>query len=248
MLKTSVKFMKTFSVTNPKPNPACEEDYFRSDGSALVCAECDASSEGQRKQWLLLVGKNSVIFGLATFSALNAKQDVKFSSVLLNQLMSFGTVAATIVTAAMQTASATSTVDTVVTSFAENVADLSSGSSGGVSHSSLCTVAGLGFMPNLWRAQLLNILFPAVLMAALAIFKNGKLSLLIGINCFFPDFLASFGKYLVCYRLEGEGTARLYGLTCPFLPEGAPSLAVAAGFATLSGQWDTVFLLVLINH
>ncbi|CAE7822474.1 pmpB [Symbiodinium sp. CCMP2456] len=199
----------------------CEEEYFRSDGSVLVCSKCDASSAGLGKQLLLMVGKSCAIFGLAAFSALSAKQEVKFSGVLLNQLMSFGTVAATILTAAMQTASATGTIDTLVTNFAENLVDLSSGSSSGVSHSSLCTVASLGLAPDLWKAQLLNILMPVLLVAALAVMKSGKLSLLIGINCFFPDFLASFGKYLVCYRLEEEGINSIYGLTCPFMPAGA---------------------------
>ena len=208
----------------------------------LVCTKCDASSAGQSKQLMLMVGKSCAIFGLATFSAFSAKREVKFSGVLLNQLMSFGTVAATILTAAMQTTWATSTIDTIVTSFAENVADISSGSSSGVSHSSLCTVANLGLAPDLWKAQLLNTVFPVLLMTALAVCQNGKLSLLIGINCFFPDFLASFGKYLVCYRLEEEGMRSIYGLTCPFMPAGA--FGGVAAFCVVGLTGTLIFLVV----
>ena len=36
----------------------------------------------------------------------------------------------------------------------------------------------------------------------LRLVKDPWLALVVGANCFLPEFCAGFGKYLVCYRIE----------------------------------------------
>ena len=56
--------------------------------------------------------------------------------------------------------------------------------------------------------------FPLILIAALALFKGPKLSLVLGVNVFLPGFTAAFGKYLIAFRRSEGGN-----LLMPFLPE-----------------------------
>ena len=171
---------------------------------------------------------------------MGASDEVKLSSVILNQLMAFGTVTATILTAAMQTASASGTVDSAMIFLTENIADISSGASGGISHSVECTVTSLGWAPALWKVQVLNSFFPMLLMAVFALFKGYKISLMVGINCFFPDFMAVWGKYAVCYRFEAESEHNLYGFQCPYLqniPLAFALTLILVLFAATIGIW-----------
>ena len=72
---------------------------------------------------------------------------------------------------------------------------------------------------RIWMAHLLRSAVPALLIALLGIVKvSGNaphslacaatsrkdpwLALVVGANCFLPEFCAGFGKYLVCYRVE----------------------------------------------
>ena len=191
----------------------CIKGYGLSDSSVLVCTRCDYGL----LQWVKLLVKSTVLFGIGVASVLKASHDVKFSGVLLNQLLSFGTVAATILAAAMQTLSSANAFDSLFAVVAANVADVSSGATGSSSQSLQCMLGDLGMTPSIYNAHLLSGLFPALLAGGYAC-KNYKIALLVGINIFFPDFFAYFGKYLVCYRFTGEGVHDTYGVQCPFLP------------------------------
>jgi len=72
-------------------------------------------------------------------------------------------------------------------------------------------------------AHLFSSIFPIILIAALAIFKGPKLSLVLGVNVFLPGFTAAFGKYLIAFRCKPESEGG--NLLTPFLPEFPGALA-----------------------
>ena len=80
-----------------------------------------------------------------------------------------------------------------------------------------------GFPTSLIYAHLFSTVFPLILIAALAIFKGPKLSLVLGVNVFLPGFTAAFGKYLIAFRCKPESEGG--NLLTPFLPEFPGALA-----------------------
>ena len=80
-----------------------------------------------------------------------------------------------------------------------------------------------GFPTSLIYAHLFSTVFPLILIAALAIFKGPKLSLVLGVNVFLSGFTAAFGKYLIAFRCKPESEGG--NLLTPFLPEFPGALA-----------------------
>ena len=74
-----------------------------------------------------------------------------------------------------------------------------------------------GFPTSLIYAHIFSSIFPLILIAALALFKGPKLSLVLGVNVFLPGFTAAFGKYLIAFRCKPESERG--NLLTPFLPE-----------------------------
>eukprot|EP00434_Breviolum_minutum_P037178 symbB.v1.2.032956.t1/scaffold3759.1/size89661/2 len=88
-----------------------------------------------------------------------------------------------------------------------------------------CLLRHFGFPTSLIYAHMFSTVFPLILIAALALFKGPKLSLVLGVNVFLPGFTAAFGKYLIAFRRSEGGN-----LLMPFLPE-FPGAAVVIPFA-----------------
>ncbi|CAE7351298.1 unnamed protein product [Symbiodinium sp. CCMP2592] len=83
----------------------CQKGYAISDRSVLQCAACATEWWQKLLQWAIMLAKHVVPFAVAAHSALQVEgaEEPKRSGVLINQLMSFATVAGTLLTVVAQT-------------------------------------------------------------------------------------------------------------------------------------------------
>ncbi|CAE7708298.1 unnamed protein product [Symbiodinium pilosum] len=83
----------------------CSVGYAISDNSVLLCTHCATVWWQQISQWMYMLAKHVLPFTLAAHSALQVQgaEEPKRSGVLINQLMSFATVAGTLLTVVTQT-------------------------------------------------------------------------------------------------------------------------------------------------
>ncbi|CAE7256002.1 pmpB [Symbiodinium sp. CCMP2592] len=216
---------------------SCAEEFARADSSILACTACEENPRKQLLRWVVFLGQRTFLFVLSAMSALGARSadEVKQSGVYLNQLMAFATVSMMMLTAAMQTDTAKDMQSSAVMFvFGTTLAVAEIGSGGGAGGaSSQCLLAYIGLRKTLWGAHLLDVAVAAALTSALAL-KDSRVALVAGLNCFLPNILASFGKYLVCYRFEPDLGGGLRGLQCPFLPEGPRAMGVLQVFLGLA--------------
>ena len=224
----------------------CAERYAPSDASVLVCVQCAESSVARALQVLAWLGKSALVFGVAAKSVLGSTGTAKASSIYLNQLLSFSTVASTVMSAMLQTPAAQELQEGVARFLfqaASLVMDVGSGQAvGGGGQSVQCILKYSGLQPSVWKGQVAFAAVVATLTALLAAAKGPRVAALVSINCFFPAFLGHFGRQLVCFRLgQTEG---LEGLDCPHVPSfpGGFALVVAITVLTaaviLRGWWS----------
>eukprot|EP00913_Durusdinium_trenchii_P009101 g8556.t1 len=132
----------------------------------------------------------------------------KISSILLNQLLAFGTVANIAAVASLNTKAAQDVKEYV----GEVVSDLlqrfllefqwSPGESSG-SMSTQCLLTYLHLPPEMWTAHVLASVVPVTLITIAAFAHDDPfLALIVGSNCFLPAFCANFAKYVVFFRTE----------------------------------------------
>ena len=222
----------------------CDAGYGMSDASVLLCVKCAESPWVTALQVCFWLGKNILIFGLAAKSVLGASQEAKSSSIFLNQLLSFATVAGTIVSAMLQTPAGEDLrngVTGVLLQALGIVMDVGSGQSASTGQSTQCLLEYFGLQPSLWKGQVAFAAMAATLTTALGVAKGWHVAILVGINCFFPSFLGHFGRQLVCFRL-GERE----DLYCPHAPGMGFAWVVAA--MTLSTAVILVAWWRLYNH
>ena len=206
----------------------CAAGYGMSDASVLLCVKCAESPWVTALQVCFWLGKNVLIVGLAAKSVLGASQEAKSSSIFLNQLLSFATVAGTIVSAMLQTPAGEDLrngVTGVLLQAVGIVMDVGSGQSASTGQSTQCLLEYFGLQPSLWKGQVAFAAMAATLTTALGVAKGWHVAILVGINCFFPSFLGHFGRQLVCFRL-GERE----DLYCPH----APGMGFAWVFAAMT--------------
>ena len=208
----------------------CMAGHEVSDRSVLVCVACAETLAMQVLQVAVWVGKMVLIFALAVKSVLGSSGSAKPSGVHLNQLMSFSTLSSAILSAMLQTRVARQVKDDAVGSFFQGAAvilDMGSGQAGsgaGMGLSLQCSLGYFGLQPALWKGHLAFTALATAFAAALASSSGLQVAMVVGINCFLPEFVGHFGRYLVCYRLQEN-----QGLQCPQAP------AFTGGFALVFG-------------
>eukprot|EP00434_Breviolum_minutum_P037181 symbB.v1.2.032959.t1/scaffold3759.1/size89661/5 len=197
----------------------CAESHGKADYNPLTCL----------KSIIFYVLKDLILFASAVASTLTASAEKKHSAVLLNQLLAFATVANIVTTGVMQTrlfAGFHEDTRQVLQSLGLLVNAAQAQADGGTAKD--CLLRHFGFPTSLLYAHLFSSIFPLILIAALAVFKGPKLSLVLGVNVFLPGFTAAFGKYLIAFRCKPESEGG--NLLTPFLPE-FPGAAVVIPFA-----------------
>ncbi|CAE7518251.1 CCR4 [Symbiodinium natans] len=210
----------------------CIETHGSADNTVLSCVPCATSVSKWAVQAFYSIVKDAVIFALAISSVMTAGSEAMHSTVLLNQLMSFATVAGTALSAVMQTSTfskLSESLQNLLVGSGIMVDVAQGGQSGGLSTS--CLAEFVGLPKTLWMAHILRSATPAVLIAFLSIYKDPWLALVVGTNCFLPEFCAGFGKYLVCFRVEKE--RRGGELMCSFLPDIPVATALITGMIIL---------------
>ncbi|CAE7351585.1 unnamed protein product [Symbiodinium natans] len=200
----------------------CTMGYGRGDSNILQCVHC--SSSPRQATWYagFFLAKNLALFTSAVVSA--SKGHRAASSTLLNQLMSFSAVAGITMSGAMQTN--TFKIEIGITAkdvfrvlmLPVSVAQGQTNAGGGMSGE--CLLELFNVEKSLHHTHVLMSLWPALLIACLAIAKGGWLAVVVGVNVFLPAFLAGFGKYLVAFRLRPESDPIAGGLRWDFLPPG----------------------------
>ncbi|CAE7353253.1 CCR4 [Symbiodinium sp. CCMP2592] len=218
----------------------CLDSHGPVDNTVLSCTPCPTTGSMWAWQVFFCIVKDVVIFVLAISGVMQASEEGKPSTVLLNQLMSFSTVAGTALSAVKQTGSfgkLSNRLQSMLVSSGMMVDVVQGGQSSGLS--TVCLAEFVGLPKTLWMAHILRSATPALLIVVLSIYKDPWLALVVGANCFLPEFCAGFGKYLVCYRIEKE--KRGGELTCAFLPD------IPAATATITGMIVLCFLLALFG-
>ncbi|CAE7193344.1 pmpB [Symbiodinium pilosum] len=220
----------------------CSTGFGRSDSSVLVCVKCAAGWKAEGLQLVYFVLSDVLLLAVATSSVLGASATSQDSSVLLNQLMSFATVAQTVLSAISQTAAYNQLssrlklwleVSGVVSAIAQGESSWSM--------SRECLLVSLGLPKTLWHAHLVSALLQGVLLALLICLQGFWFAFVVWTNCFAPSIAASFGRYLVGYRLEPESIGGK--MHWPFLPPVDNSYEFVFGMlvlclvATTGGWW-----------
>ncbi|CAJ1340853.1 unnamed protein product [Effrenium voratum] len=209
----------------------CAPGFGIENGVALSCSRCPTKVSQVAFQMTFIVLKAVGLFGLAIQGVLKATTEIKRSTVLLNQLMSFATVASTSMAAVMHTGTFQKLSGALqrVLLGVDFVSDTAQGAdSGGLS--TACIAEFLGLPSELWMTHVLHSVTPALLILALS-FRDPWLALVVGANCFMPEFCSFFGRYLVCYRVQSE--ERGGKLHCDFLPDIPAPVTTIAGIIAL---------------
>ncbi|CAE7029593.1 pmpB, partial [Symbiodinium sp. CCMP2456] len=196
---------------------SCNTTFGRSDSSVLVCVKCANGwfEEGLQLMYFLL--SDTLLLAVATSSVLGASATRQDSGVLLNQLLSFATVTQTVLSAMVQTAAYK-----MLSSSLRSCLDVSSFISGMAQGESSwtmsreCLLASLGLPKTVWHVHLLGSLLQGLLLVVLIGRQGFWFAFVVWTNCFAPSIAASFGRYLVGYRLEPESVGGV--LHYPFLP------------------------------
>ncbi|CAE6938127.1 unnamed protein product [Symbiodinium sp. CCMP2592] len=234
---------------------SCIEGYARADADILRCIRC-ATWTGAPKKVVWYVGffllKNLALFASAVVSVEGSKGQRATSATLLNQAMSFAAVAGVTMSGAMQTATFKNDLDNAAQVALQMLALPASvaqgqGSRDAGSMSGQCLLQLLHTDSGIHYVHALMSLWPAMLVAGLAVMKGGWLAAVVGSNVFLPAFIAGFGKYLVYFRLrpESDEDQALSALHLDFLPPGpqmtshvllriAAVLSAIVGFSALS--------------
>lgn len=184
-------------------------------------------------QVLAWLGKSALVFGIASKSVLGSTGTAKASSIYLNQLLSFSTVASTVMSAMLQTPAAQELQETVARFLFQAASLIGSGQDvGGGGQSVQCILQYIGLQPSVWKGQVAFAAAVTMFTALLAAAKGPRVAVLVSINCFFPAFLGHFGRQLVCFRLgETEG---LEGLHCPHVPSFPGGFALVLAVTVLT--------------
>ncbi|CAE7682402.1 unnamed protein product, partial [Symbiodinium sp. KB8] len=235
---------------------SCTEGHARADADVLQCIPC-ANWTTSPKQVVWYVSffllKNLALFVSAVGSVEGSGGKRATSATLLNQAMSFAAVAAVTMSGAMQTGTFKNDLDNAaqvalqMLALPASVAQGQGSSDGGSSSmSGQCLLQLLNMDSGIHYVHMLMSLWPALLVAGLAVLKGGWLAAVVGSNVFLPAFIAGFGKYLVAFRLRPEAEHEgLFALQLDFLPPGpqmtshvplriAAVLGAIVGFSALS--------------
>ncbi|CAE7720847.1 unnamed protein product, partial [Symbiodinium sp. KB8] len=235
---------------------SCTEGHARADADVLQCIPC-ANWTTSPKQVVWYVSffllKNLALFVSAVVSVEGSGGKRAASATLLNQAMSFAAVAGVTMSGAMQTGTFKNDLDNAAKDALQMLALPASiaqgqGSSDGGGSSSMsgqCLLQLLNMDSGIHDVHMLMSLWPALLVASLAVLKGGWLAAVVGSNVFLPAFIAGFGKYLVAFRLRPESDVENEALHLDFLPPGpqmsshvelriAAVLGAIVGFSGLS--------------
>jgi len=232
---------------------SCTEGHARADADVLQCIPC-ANWTTSPKQVVWYVSffllKNLALFVSAVVSVEGSGGKRAASATLLNQAMSFAAVAGVTMSGAMQTGTFKNDLNNAakvalhLLAVPASVAQGQGSSDGGSSSmSGQCLLQLLNMDSGIHNVHMLMSLWPALLVASLAVLKGGWLAAVVGSNVFLPAFIAGFGKYLVAFRLRPESENE--ALHLDFLPPGpqmsshvplriAAVLGAIVGFSALS--------------
>ncbi|CAJ1408521.1 unnamed protein product [Effrenium voratum] len=182
----------------------CSSSHGPSDGNFNHCLRCAANPTQQYTQIAQFVLEDLLIFGMSAAGVTHATGKTKESSIFTNQFMSFVAVASPVLLAVRESESFHETLEDldVYLGHMSSVLDIGEPSASGI-----CTACLLGYLglPVTSTSRLfLLLLIPVCLVLALAVVKDPRSALVVGVNCFLPKLCMCFGQYLVCYRMEPE--------------------------------------------
>ena len=211
----------------------CSKNYSIADGNPLTCTACPSwSTNFVARGIAFYAAKDLILFLSATVNAIAASPvKRKQSAVLLNQLMAFATVSNILCSGIMYTKTfhnITSATRRVLQRMQIPV-DLAQ-VQGDETLSKQCLLRHFGLPDSLGHTHLASMIFPASLMAMLAI-KDPFLSLVVGTNVFLPGFTAAFGKYLIAFRMQPQSAGGQ--LEMPFLPGFGATFDILAVFGAV---------------
>ena len=196
----------------------CSKDYSIADGNPLTCTPCPSwSTSFVARGIAFYAAKDLILFVSATVNAIAASPvKRKQSAVLLNQLMAFATVSDILCSGIMYT----KTFHNITTSTRRLLQRMQipvdfAQVQGDETLSKQCLLRHFGLPDSLGYTHLASMIFPASLMAILAI-KDPFLSLVVGTNVFLPGFTAAFGRYLIAFRIQPRSAGGQFKM--PFLP------------------------------
>mmetsp|Transcript_62230 Transcript_62230/g.145895 ORF Transcript_62230/g.145895 Transcript_62230/m.145895 type:complete len:1027 (-) Transcript_62230:83-3163(-) len=183
----------------------CSASWGRSDSSVLVCVKCAQGWQEEGLQAAYFILSDVFLLAVATSSVLGAAATVQDSSVLLNQFMSFGTVAEAILSAMTQTA-AYKQLSGRFRLFLEVSGVLSGIAQGQTSwtFSRECLLGTVGWSQTIWHVHFCSASLQLLLLVILTVRQGFWFAFVVWTNCFAPSIASSFGRYLVSYRLEPE--------------------------------------------
>ena len=196
----------------------CSKDYSIADGNPLTCTPCPSwSTSFVARGIAFYAAKDLILFVSATVNAIAASPvKRKQSAVLLNQLMAFATVSDILCSGIMYT-KAFHNITTSTRRLLQRMqipVDFAQ-VQGDETLSKQCLLRHFGLPDSLGYTHLASMIFPASLMAILAI-KDPFLSLVVGTNVFLPGFTAAFGRYLIAFHIQPQSAGGQ--LKMPFLP------------------------------
>lgn len=174
----------------------CSKDYSIADGNPLTCTPCPSwSTSFVARGIAFYAAKDLILFVSAAVNAIAASPvKGKQSAVLLNQLMAFATVSHILCSGIMYT----KTFHNITTSTRRLLQGMQipvdfAQVQGDETLSKQCLLRHFGLPDSLGYTHLASMIFPASLMAMLAI-KDPFLSLVVGTNVFFTRFHSCFRK------------------------------------------------------
>jgi len=186
----------------------CAEGCARSDSNVFICVRCAEGLLRKVKDVLVFLLSNTLLFVVSAAGVINAQGRNKNSAVYLNQLMSFAAVTAPALLALQQTGTFNEQMQQLgkatIAFFSIPVQAGDAGESS-VSISTECLQRYMGMEPSLLFSQLLSSLLYIVLMLCLALKSGRSIAAVVGVNCFLPKVCATFGWYLIVYRMEPLG-------------------------------------------
>eukprot|EP00434_Breviolum_minutum_P033275 symbB.v1.2.029445.t2/scaffold3217.1/size62816/2 len=186
----------------------CAEGCARSDSNVFICVRCAEGLLRKVKDVLVFLLSNTLLFVVSAAGVINAQGRNKNSAVYLNQLMSFAAVTAPALLALQQTGTFNQQLQQLgkatIAFFSIPVQAGDAGESS-VSISTECLQRYMGMEPSLLFSQLISSLLYIVLMLCLALKSGRSIAAVVGVNCFLPKVCATFGWYLIVYRMEPLG-------------------------------------------
>jgi len=187
----------------------CTNDWARSNSNVFICEKC-AEGWWRVKDVFLFLASDAVIFIISAAGVVSAGRQNKNSTVYLNQLMAFAAVTAPALLALKSTTTFGSFEHQLkslqpLIPFVSTPVQVGDAGAGAGTVSTECILRYMGMEPSLASSHFLSSVVYIVLVLSLAAKSGMSVAVVVGINCFLPKFVAAFGSYLICFKMEPFG-------------------------------------------